>query len=391
MRIAFVLKKYSRTGGISRYVAELAERYALENEVHVFASQWRDVGTENITFHKVPMLDFSILRKLKKHALNNLFEVASFLFFSRFRINRGDFDIVHIQGDYMGAADVYTAHSCHRAWLDIANREKLGPIERFKKSAFNPLHFLILLIEKDNLRRSSSIIALSRREVDFLSGNYGVSREKITSIPHGVDMGEFDPDKRPEAKEKVRRRLGVPDESVLAIFSAHEFRRKGLGQIIEAFSILGDKNLYLMAVGKDDPVPYGRLIRDYGLEGRIIFTGGVSDISDYYAASDIFILPTKYEPFGLVILEAMASGLPVVTSEKAGAAELIEDGKTGLLLKNEQDPYEIAEKLKILKRDRSLRHSMGAGARDTAGIYSWDSIARRTFDIYRKVLETRKA
>ncbi len=381
MKIAIVVRNYSKSGGISRYVAELAQRYAENDEVHIFAATWKDVENSKIIFHKIPVLDFKFLKKIKKHALYNLFEVASFVMASYLKINYTDFDIVHIHGDFLGKFDIYTAHSCHKAWLDIAKKESSGTVEKLRKSIFNPLHSIILKIEKHNIRNARKIISVSVEEQKTINRYYGVSPEKIIPIPHGVDLEKFSVRNR----ETIREKFNFKNEDIVLIFVAHEFKRKGLLQIIEALEILKKDNLYLLVVGKDNPIPYIGLIEKYGLTDKVIFTGPVSNIQDYYSAGDIFILPASYEPFGLVILEAMACGVPVITSEKAGAAELIKDGVDGLLLRNEKNPKEIADKVKFLLDNFKERKILGDTARKTSEKYSWDNIAEKTYEVYTEI------
>jgi UDP-glucose:(heptosyl)LPS alpha-1,3-glucosyltransferase len=117
----------------------------------------------------------------------------------------------------------------------------------------------------------------------------------------------------------------------------------------------------------------------------------VSDIQKYYAASDAMVFPTDYEPFGLVILEAMATGIPVITSRQAGAAELMVDGRNGLLLDDPGNIVDIAEKIKTLYDDRTYCEKLGGEARKTAEKYSWDVITGETLKLYSKVVDAKKA
>jgi len=120
------------------------------------------------------------------------------------------------------------------------------------------------------------------------------------------------------------------------------------------------------------------------VEKRVVFTGPTEQSWKYYAASDIFLLPTLYEPFGLVILEAMAAGLPVLVSREAGAAELVRDGTDALLLEDAGDVDEIAGKLELLLEDAGLRKRLGEEARRTALCHTWARVAQRTVKVYQR-------
>ena len=119
----------------------------------------------------------------------------------------------------------------------------------------------------------------------------------------------------------------------------------------------------------DNPEQYEALANKLNISDKVIFIGFVPETKDYYAASDIFVFPTLYEPFGLVITEAMASDAPVITSKLADAAELMNDGHGGLLLDNPTDPSNIVEKINLLTEDEKLRKQIGKNARKTIKVY----------------------
>jgi UDP-glucose:(heptosyl)LPS alpha-1,3-glucosyltransferase len=151
---------------------------------------------------------------------------------------------------------------------------------------------------------------------------------------------------------------------------------------------LKTKNVKLVVIGisiPSDPIEkYKKQAVDLGVGDRFIFAGKRSDVYKYFAAADIFVLPSVYEPFGLVVLEAMASGLPVVVSKVAGAAELIEDGKDGLLLENPKNPKEIAEKINYLLEENELKR-IGRNARKKAEKYPWKKTAEEMLKVFEEV------
>jgi len=118
----------------------------------------------------------------------------------------------------------------------------------------------------------------------------------------------------------------------------------------------------------------------------VTFVSHTRDIAAYYAASDLFVFPTLYEPFGLVIVEAMASGLPVITSRLAAAADYIDDGVSGILLETPHQPQELASKVELLLADSGLRDTIGRRGREVAERFSWDEVARRTLDAYQAAM-----
>lgn len=382
MKIAYIVRNYNKRGGISGYTAELAERFSKHNEVHVYASSIED-ASGRIIQHSVPMTSFPLFARMKKHSWNVAFEVPSFMKNASAMLESARYDIVHSQGDFSGACDVYTAHSCHKAWLETARANSEGGIlEALKKSAYNPLHRQILKGEYYAVTRSKKVIAVSKRVKDELLGRYQLPEDKISVIYNGVDTERFGGKEAAAARSEVRKAHSLKEDDVVAVFPAHEFKRKGLVQILEAMKLLNKANFYLFVIGRDNPAGYTDLTAEYGLSKNVLFLGERKDMENYYAASDMMIFPTLYEPFGLAVTEAMAAGLPVIVSAQAGAAELITDGSDGLVLKDRNDSKELADKIARLAGSKTARAEIGQQARKTAERYSWDIIAEKTGELY---------
>jgi len=162
------------------------------------------------------------------------------------------------------------------------------------------------------------------------------------------------------------------------------FHRKGLKKVILALPKL-PAYIKIIAVGSGDSTPYKQLASKLGVADRVIFTGFVPRIEDYYCAGDIFVFPSLYEAFSLATLEAAASGLPIIATKINGTEELIKEGYNGFFVK--RDPKDIAEKINILIKDENLRKQMSRNARKTAENYSWDKCAKRTAEVYEELLK----
>jgi UDP-glucose:(heptosyl)LPS alpha-1,3-glucosyltransferase len=174
------------------------------------------------------------------------------------------------------------------------------------------------------------------------------------------------------------------------IFAGGDWERKGVPYIIEALSLLPRPDVKLFISGSGDEKFYGQLAELKQVRERIIFVSGSSNLWEYYAASDIFVFPTIYEPFGLVIVEAMASGLPVITSRSAGIADFMADGVDGLLLSDPGDINDLAAKIELLLSSAELRKTMGERARKTAEKLSWERVAEKTLEVYNSVLKRKR-
>jgi UDP-glucose:(heptosyl)LPS alpha-1,3-glucosyltransferase len=161
--------------------------------------------------------------------------------------------------------------------------------------------------------------------------------EKLVTLFNAVDPVRFDPHAKPQAAEEVRQRFGIGPDQVVALIVAQDFKRKGLRPAIEAIARVPDPRLVLLVVGKPDPRPYQQLAARLNVTDRVIFAGPTADTYGFYRAADCFVLPTWHDPCSLVVLEALAMGLPTITTAQNGACEIIEEGRHGYVLADPSD------------------------------------------------------
>ena len=192
-----------------------------------------------------------------------------------------------------------------------------------------------------HIRRIITISETSRLQ---LLGHYPIREEQVVTIYNGVDLGRFNPSVRERFRGQIRRRWGIEQGEMVVLFVGNDFRRKGLMSLIEALDILPDKGtrIKVMVVGRDSPGPFVRACKRLGIAERITFLGGMERVEEAYAGSDLFVLPSYYDPFGFSCLEALACGLPVITTRYAGASEIIEQGRNGMVIPS-PDPSAISE------------------------------------------------
>jgi glycosyltransferase involved in cell wall biosynthesis len=365
MRIAFVVHEYNRKFGHSRYVVELAERFRASHDVHIFAN--RIEADEGITFHHVPAV-----------RTNSLSTVLSFLGTCSMRLGRGaGFDIVHAQGLVTSHANVITAHICNRAWFRAQRAVTGAPRlrQRIFEAAVTPLEHRLYRASS-----SASVIAISQKLKDELRDLYQRSGPTEV-IYHGVDSQRFSPARRAEARDEVRREWSLLDSDRVALFVGD--LRKGAQVAIEALSRV--RELKLVLVSRSDPSSLRRFADQLGVGARVRFQPPTDRVERAYAAADLFVFPTPYDAFGMVISEAMASALPVITTRAAGASELINHGESGWLLDDPADSTRLAEALERFTEDRALCERVGVTARGLAERWTWDEVARRTLQVYQQV------
>ena len=187
--------------------------------------------------------------------------------------------------------------------------------------------------------------------------HYDLPEEKLVTLFNAVDPARFDPDARPDAGDDVRRRFGVSPDKVVALIVAQDFRRKGLRPAIEAVAKVTDPRLVLLVVGKPDPREYRDLAAQLGVADRVVFAGATADAYAFYQAADFFVLPTYHDPCSLVVLEALAMGLPTITTTLNGAHEIMVEGTHGFVLTDPADATALAGSMRRML-DAEARRAM---------------------------------
>jgi UDP-glucose:(heptosyl)LPS alpha-1,3-glucosyltransferase len=213
--------------------------------------------------------------------------------------------------------------------------------------------------------------------------HYRVAGDKIEVIYNGVDPEVFHPRNRALFRTLQREELGIRQEGFVVLFLGSGFRRKGLDGLLAAFGRVAPEipEAVLVVAGKDRPGKYRRAVRGLRLEDRVLFLGPTRKAKELYAASDLFALPTLYDPFSNACLEAMATGVPVLTSCQNGVSELLADGKSGLVVPGATDFEAIADKLREFYHAPD-RDAWGEEARKTSEKYSIAKAVARLLDIY---------
>src|SRR6185437_15626757 len=232
---------------------------------------------------------------------------------------------------------------------------------------FNPMHLWVSLRDRWMIGglRCRMYVAVSSRVAAELQRIYAVPSSRIRVISNGIDLQRFK--RSAESRILIRRLFNIPPDAKLLLFVGHEFQRKGLAHVIGALDRLGD-DTWLLVVGSDNPAPYRKLAPR--VQDRVIFAGARSDLPQLYSAADAFVLPTAYETFSLVCMEAMACALPVFATAAGGIEEYLKDGVNGFQIS--MDAGDIASKLAAAFADPALMPRLREGAVATAKIYGWD-------------------
>lgn len=228
------------------------------------------------------------------------------------------------------------------------------------------------------------VICATEHEKSLLVHLYGAEPERIEVVPLGVDIERF----RPLDKEDARRELGFKDEKII-LFVGRIEPLKGVDILINAAAMLeSDVECSVLIVGGDDSskmqvAQLQGLASDLGIEHRVAFAGAVDHekLPLFYNAADVCVVPSHYESFGLVAVEAMACGVPVVASRVGGLTGTVRDGETGYLIPW-LCPEPFAERIEMLLENESLRRNLGEAAREVVTRYRWENVAGRLLDVY---------
>ena len=258
--------------------------------------------------------------------------------------------------------DVYRAgDGVHRVWLDEWLRDA-SAFKRWRVES-NFYHRYLLDIERRLFASPwlRAVICNSKMVRDEIHERFGLSMEKLPVIYNAVNSDVFSPELK-QHRAAVRQKLGVPDTATVFLLVGSGYARKGVATAIQALTRLpGDT--YLFVVGRDKSTrPYKRLARHLGIARRVMLLGAQDDPRPFYGAADAFVLPTLYDPCPNAALEAMACGLPVVTSTKCGVAVLVTENDAGLVCAA-RDVDALARHMMTLT-DAEARRLLGARARE---------------------------
>jgi UDP-glucose:(heptosyl)LPS alpha-1,3-glucosyltransferase len=298
---------------------------------------------------------------------------------------RGDFDLVH-SFDRTLRPDIYRAgDGCHQAWLD-RRRAVEGGIAR-SLDRLNPLHRSLLSLERHLFQGGCRrIIANSRMVREEILRYHGTGASAIQVIYSGVDLGRFRPAPSEAVRVEFREVLGVGPGDPVVLFAGSGFERKGLRFLLEATGrTRGVHGLRVWVLGKGNLHRAQSLADRLGIADRVHFAGPVADPERWMAAADLFVLPTIYDPFSNACLEAMACGLPVVTTTGNGVAEILEEWRTGAVVRDPRDVAALADRMAgFLDPARTIERS--AAARACAEGFPAEGHVKQVLAMYEDVL-----
>jgi UDP-glucose:(heptosyl)LPS alpha-1,3-glucosyltransferase len=369
-RIALVRGRYDPSGGAERFVqGAVAALKSQGASLTIVTRSWPDHDGSAI------MLD--------PFHIGSLWRDWSFARAVCAELERRRFDLVQSH-ERIACCDVYRAgDGVHAEWLAERSRVQ-SPLAAFA-TRMSPHHRYILAAEQalftsPRLRAAICNSEMVRREI---AKRFGTPLEKLVLIRNAVDSRAFHPGLRGESRSAMRQQLSIPESANVALHVGSGFERKGVAAFLAALARAPGAPWAIVA-GKDKRAShYTRLARGLGVGARVRFVGSVSDVRPYYAAADSFVLATLYDPFPNAALEAMASGLPIVTTTRCGASELVAEGENGFV----RDALDIAGLADALGRlDPATAQRMGAASRDAVAGLTPELMAGDYLALYRRLI-----
>jgi glycosyltransferase involved in cell wall biosynthesis len=392
MRLAVVSPFLDRRHGTERVVIEQLERLsALPGlEIHVYAQRLEDLAQAapfdssarsqapgSILWHKVSSLPGP-----------HLFGYIWWFFANQFhrwrdaRFRGLSYDLVYSPGINAWDADAIAIHIVfHEFYRQLRPYLRLSaaPLSRWPRLLHRRLYYWLIIALESRIYRDprTHLSAVSGIVARQLAGHF--QRTDVPVISHGVDAEHFSSKVRLERRETARSHFGLTAEEFVLLLIGNDWMKKGLPTLLRAVANCQNGSLKLIVVGTDQRSAFEALIRQLSLTERVFFHPPSNDVLQFYAAADAYAGPSLEDAYGLPFLEAMACGLPVIASVRAGVSEIMRDGVDGFLLRDPEDHMELAGRIRQLAGDPALRERMGTAAALTAQQHTWDRNAAETW------------
>jgi glycosyltransferase involved in cell wall biosynthesis len=393
LRLAVVSPFVDRRHGSERALAELLERLARDYgcEIHLYAQRVEDLSVAEpqavraaatpsgiVFWHKVPAVPGPHVVQFFVWMILN-----GFLRRWHTRFGHASYDLVLSPGINCLHPDVVIVHALFHRLRELSSQENehsgagAGVLRRFHRRIYYGL--LTLLERRIYANPRVAVAAVSKRTADLLE-KY-VHREDVSVIPNGVDGKEFSVEARSARRPESRRTRGLREEDFVLLLIGNDWRNKGLPTVLEAMAALPALPVRLLVVGDDNAEQFRRLAKELGVQERCCWESSSAEVLDFYAAADVYVSPSREDSFGLPAAEAMACGLPAITSVCAGVADYIRDGVDGFVLRDPLDAQALARLIKRLQAEPELRRKIGEAGAKTIIEFDWDRNAAAVWEL----------
>jgi UDP-glucose:(heptosyl)LPS alpha-1,3-glucosyltransferase len=383
-RIAVLSPFIDKRHGTERCIAEQIERLSRNFEIHLYSSRVADLDLTNIVWHRVWIPPGP-----------HLFRYLWWLFANRLcrwwrRLRGFRPDLIYSPGINCLDADLISVHvifaNVRRQLLAQPGKSNSPSLSWMQSLHIRIYYRLLSFLEKKVYGdKRVKLVAVSRktaREVRELFRR----DNPVDVIYHGVDGARFSPARWQALRADARLALGLHDGIFAVLLIGNDWRNKGLPCLLEAAGRLRNPSVRVLVVGEDSAAPYSEMIRGLNLNDQVSFLRPRADVEFFYAAADVYAGPSLEDTFSLPLAEAMACGLPVITSRAAGVSEIIHHGVDGIILENPADTNTLSDWLKRFLIDPDSREQIGKAAALTAAQYTWDENAQQLQEVMEKLL-----
>jgi UDP-glucose:(heptosyl)LPS alpha-1,3-glucosyltransferase len=394
LRLAVLSPFLDRRHGTERALAELLEHLARQEhcEIHLYSQRVEGLALTQLALANTQGSGAIIWHRVPSIAGPHLLQFLAWIFLNSICrlwdrwIHGLRFDLVVSPGINSLDADVIIVHVLFHRLQELVHQEDFASAS---PGSFRRLHRLAYYALLAGLERriytdpEVSIAAVSPRTATLLKAYF--HRTDVRVILNGVDTSQFSTSARLTLRSAARKRRNFQEGDFVLLLIGNDWRVKGLDTVFRAVNALRDLPIHVIAAGDDSPDSFRELANSLGISERCRFEPSREDVLDFYAAADLYVSPSREDSFGLPVAEAMACGLPVITSSHAGVADLIRDGMEGFILRQVDDFHALAETIQRLHADELLQRNVGAGAAKAAREWTWD---RNAADVWQLLKET---
>lgn len=371
LKVWVVTPELRRDGGTEYSLFEQLDRWRGRYRLRLYAMRTVDFDPAGIEVRWIPRLPGPLL-------LRYLWWLAGNSILRRFDADRfGAPDVIYspgVNGLDANAIGINIVFGKHWESVRSATKADLRRIRLGARALHRILYWSVTRrLERFVYRGPALLWAVSREDAREIERRFARPAGSVPVVSHGVDTGRFSPASRAERRHAARTRLAVEGRTVCLLI-ANDAYKKGVDVAVAALAHLPNQ-VVLAVAGRTDRRQVRNWARLNRVEGRILLWPHARDVTDYYAAADMMVAPSREDAFHMPSLEAVACGLPLVLSVRAGAADLIQDGASGLLLTNPEDPRELAGLVRRVLEQPALAQSLADGGRALAERCSWSANA----------------
>ena len=397
MRIAVVSPFVDRQHGTERALAELLERLARDHkcEIHLYSQRVTDVSLTAESSNPSPEAGGIFWHKVPRVPGPHIVQFYFWFHLNRWRrrLSGRAFDLVLSPGINCGDADVVIVHALFNRLQELSSEAQDGPAHKagFLRSAHRKLYYSLLVKLENQIYRNplTALAAVSARTADLLVRYF--QRNDVRVTPNGVDSARFSITARLERRTLSRKRRKYGDEDFVLLLIGNDWRNKGLAAVLQAMAGLQLKPLRLLVVGDDSQDSFRAVADNLGISSECTWETSNADVLDCYAAADLYLSPSREDSFGLPVAEAMACGLPAITSALAGVSGLIHDGVDGFVLRDPNDVASLSKLIRMLSEQRELCGRVGSAASAAMREWTWDRHAALVWALLQDTAEAKKA